>query len=431
MRRRRNQQQSGFALLFVFAMAAIIAITLYVALPRITFEAQRDKEELLIQRGEQYERSIQLYVRKFKRFPAKMEDLDNTNGIRFLRHHYVDPMTGKDEWRLIHAGPGGVLLDSLVKKQPTDKKFGTQSSITELAGVGALPESDTNVNLALRKRPSDAQSLPGTESSGGVPAGANPSAPIPPDPPQGTLPGAVGGIGNPPNPFLSGQNQAGQNQAGQNLAGTNQPGVNPAGGNFAGATAAGTNLPGRLGGTQNPAGSAVNSQAGGISVATSFGPATPTPTPTLVPGQTPVPPGVTQQIGTPAIGGQGATPNAQGSADAAKLIQGLLTSPRPGGLAGIQGSPVGGQTIGGGIAGVASTIKSGTGIKIYNEQDEYKKWEFVYDPSKEAQAAGAGVRQAAPAPGTPIGQQPAAPGNGVFGPAPGTPQTTPQTLTPK
>ena len=115
MKTRTGHGERGFALLFVFAMAAIIAITLYVAMPRITFEAQRDKEALLIERGEQYKRGIQLYVRKFKRFPAKMEDLDNANGIRFLRHHYKDPMTGKEEWRLIHAGPGGVLLDSLVK----------------------------------------------------------------------------------------------------------------------------------------------------------------------------------------------------------------------------------------------------------------------------------------------------------------------------
>ena len=167
----KHGRESGFALLFVFAMASILAISLYVVLPRVSFEAQRDKEGLLIERGEQYERGIELYVRKFKRYPAKMEDLDNANGIRFLRHHYTDPMTGKDEWRLIHAGPGGVLLDSLVKKDTDkDKKQATQSSISELLGTGGLPEpTEGATNPALRKRPSDQPGGP-SSANGGPPS---------------------------------------------------------------------------------------------------------------------------------------------------------------------------------------------------------------------------------------------------------------------
>ena len=220
-------KESGFALLFVFAMAAIVAITLYSVLPIISFEAQRDKEELLIERGGQYKRAIGLYVRKFKRYPAKMEDLDNANGQRFLRHHYTDPMTGKDEWRLIHAGPGGVLLDSLVKKNTDkDKKQSGQTAISELLGTGGLPEADPTANPALRKRPSDQQSAPGS-IAGATP----PNTPIPND----SAPPYAG-----------------------TLAGVTVPGTGPT------ATAAGAGLPDRLPPT-NPAGSAVNSQTGGIS----------------------------------------------------------------------------------------------------------------------------------------------------------------------
>src|SRR5688500_14112480 len=57
--------ESGFALLLVFAMAGAIAIMLYSQMPRVAFEAQRDKEELLIQRGEEYVRAIQLFVSKY------------------------------------------------------------------------------------------------------------------------------------------------------------------------------------------------------------------------------------------------------------------------------------------------------------------------------------------------------------------------------
>ena len=362
-RRPRQSKKSGFALLFVFAMAAIVAISLYSVLPIISFEAQRDKEELLIERGGQYKRAIGLYVRKFKRYPAKMEDLDSANGQRFLRHHYTDPMTGKDEWRLIHAGPGGILLDSLIKKDTDkDKKQTGPTSISELLGVGSVPETDPAATPGLRKRPSDQQSAPGT-----VAGTTPPNTPIPNDTP------------------------------GPKLTGT-----------LAGPTPPGGTLPDRLPPT-NAAGSAVNSQTGGISGGMGIG---------ATAAQ--VPPIVNQQIQNPAAPGlapAGATPNAQGANQAAALIQGLLTTPRPGGLAGLQNpTAAGNQTIGGGIAGIASTIKSGTGIKVYNDQEEYKKWEFIYDAAKEAQAAGAGVPAQGAVPGTPIGQ----PGlNGT--PAPGTP----------
>src|SRR5262249_32688913 len=89
------KRERGFAILLLFVMAAAIAITLYKELPRVAFEAQRDKEQLLIERGEQYSRSIQLYVRKWKKYPATIEELESTNQIRFLRTRYNDPMTGK------------------------------------------------------------------------------------------------------------------------------------------------------------------------------------------------------------------------------------------------------------------------------------------------------------------------------------------------
>src|SRR6185503_11937250 len=43
-----------------------------------------------------------------------------TNRMRFLRHKFEDPLTGKDDWRILHAGPGGMIIDSKVK---TDNKL--------------------------------------------------------------------------------------------------------------------------------------------------------------------------------------------------------------------------------------------------------------------------------------------------------------------
>ncbi len=84
----------------------------------MAFESERDKEQLLIDRGEQYKRAIQLYVIAVKKYPQKIEDLENTNEKRYLRQRYIDPMTGKDEWRLIHVNAAGMLTDSLVQKPP-------------------------------------------------------------------------------------------------------------------------------------------------------------------------------------------------------------------------------------------------------------------------------------------------------------------------
>ena len=68
------RRESGFALLLVFLMAATIAITLYMEIPRIAFETQRQKEELLIERGEQYKRAIKVFVSPQRRGALAFED---------------------------------------------------------------------------------------------------------------------------------------------------------------------------------------------------------------------------------------------------------------------------------------------------------------------------------------------------------------------
>jgi type II secretory pathway pseudopilin PulG len=94
---RHGRSESGFALLLVFLLAAVMAISLYLEIPRVAFETQRQKEQLLVERGEQYKRAIKLFVspKGIGHWPAKIEDLENTNNRRFLRHRFVDPFTGK------------------------------------------------------------------------------------------------------------------------------------------------------------------------------------------------------------------------------------------------------------------------------------------------------------------------------------------------
>src|SRR6266851_2663179 len=100
-------------------------------------ESERAKEQLLIDRGEQYKRAIQLFTKKAQRYPGDIKELESFQNQRFLRHRYVDPMTGKDEWRLIHI-QNGVLTDSLVSKP---KGAGDQKEASTTAGqyVGIQP----------------------------------------------------------------------------------------------------------------------------------------------------------------------------------------------------------------------------------------------------------------------------------------------------
>lgn len=108
VRSRVASSESGFLLLFVIFLAALMLIALAVAAPRIATSIQRDKEIELVHRGEQYKRAIKLYYRKFGTYPNSIDQLLDTNNIRFLRKKYTDPITGKDDWRIIHLGQAKV-----------------------------------------------------------------------------------------------------------------------------------------------------------------------------------------------------------------------------------------------------------------------------------------------------------------------------------
>jgi type II secretory pathway pseudopilin PulG len=96
--------ESGFILLAVLIILALLVLALSVAIPKVTTEIRRDKELELYHRGMEYAHAIRHYFKKFGRYPASIEQLQNTNELRFLRKRYKDPITGKDDWRLIHMG---------------------------------------------------------------------------------------------------------------------------------------------------------------------------------------------------------------------------------------------------------------------------------------------------------------------------------------
>ncbi len=360
-------------MLLVFAMAAAAAIFLYMQLPRVAFEAQRDREELLLQRGREYRRAVELYVRKNNRYPDKIEDLERQQDARFLRRRYKDPLTGKDDWRIIRINAAGELENSLVqKKRPVGGQL-----------TASAPADDANIaeNSALARQRSGEDLLANADFPGG---GAAAGAPV-----AGQTPGMPGeSPATPANPLDeglvplldAGGNLVQQGEQNADAAGQQQPqaGASP------GADAAPSGSQPRLGPggipiIENPAeaiarANAQTSQAQGG--------------------------GVPPAVGSPARTGDG-----QSGRSAAEIIGGLLTTPVPGGLEGIQqrrGLAQGAnaaQGFGAGIAGVASRFEM-KGIKVYEEQESIHKWEFVFDARQQAtrsqQNAGGGRNPTVP-----------------------------------
>src|SRR6476661_7424418 len=102
-RTRGSSSQSGYILLILMLAVTLLAIAAAAIAPTLAFQIRRDREEELIHRGVQYSRAVKKYVKKFGRYPTRLEDLENTNNIRTLRKRYKDPITGQD-FKLLHFG---------------------------------------------------------------------------------------------------------------------------------------------------------------------------------------------------------------------------------------------------------------------------------------------------------------------------------------
>jgi type II secretory pathway pseudopilin PulG len=111
----RRRKRAGFTLLMVVFMVAAMLIIVAAAAPNLLTEGRRQKEEEMVWRGQQYARAIGLYYRKFGKYPTRVEDMTRqTNGVRFLREPYTDPMNKDDgSWRFIYVGPNGQLIGSV------------------------------------------------------------------------------------------------------------------------------------------------------------------------------------------------------------------------------------------------------------------------------------------------------------------------------
>ena len=129
IRRRPKPSEEGYILVAVIFMLAILMISMMVAAPAIKKDIQRDRELETMQRGKQYARAIKMYYKKFNAYPPNVDALVKTSNIRFLRKKYIDPTTGKDEWKPVRLGQN---------KTPTAMGFfGQPMAGSTMAGIGS------------------------------------------------------------------------------------------------------------------------------------------------------------------------------------------------------------------------------------------------------------------------------------------------------
>jgi type II secretory pathway pseudopilin PulG len=106
----RNTREDGYILLTLVLIIALMAVVVTAVIIPLKFSMQRDQEEEMIHRGVQYSRAIRGYYKKFGRYPTRLEDLDNTNNLKYLRKHYKDPMNKNQDFKLLHFGDPGLSL---------------------------------------------------------------------------------------------------------------------------------------------------------------------------------------------------------------------------------------------------------------------------------------------------------------------------------
>jgi type II secretory pathway pseudopilin PulG len=107
---RRCPREKGYILLTLMLVVALMAIFSLGVLTEMKFAMQREQEQEMIHRGVQYSRAIRGYYKKFGRYPTRLEDLENTNNLRYLRKRYKDPLNQNRDFRLLHFGEPGVTL---------------------------------------------------------------------------------------------------------------------------------------------------------------------------------------------------------------------------------------------------------------------------------------------------------------------------------
>lgn len=176
-----DQGEEGFMLVGLIVAIFFILLVLSVAAPKVAKELRREQEVEAVHRGNQYVRAIRLYYRKNGHYPGSMEQLEKTNNIRFLRQQYVDPLTGKADWKLIHTGEAKTTVKGFFGQPLTGMAPGLGAAAglgsAGAIGAGATGPGQTGSGSAFGGSASGGGGLGGSSlgSGGGLGASSGPA----------------------------------------------------------------------------------------------------------------------------------------------------------------------------------------------------------------------------------------------------------------
>lgn len=351
--------EQGYLLLVVVALLALLLIAMAVAAPKIKDAIRRDHEFELQHRGMQYARGIKLYYKKFSAYPTNINQLMNTNNIKFLRKKYRDPITGNQVWRPVYFGQVGTGGNINPNCSTSGGSFnGSAGGGNSIFGSSGGSSSFGNSGSSFGNSGSSLGS-----SNGG---GSGPSF------------GSSGSSG-----FGSTPGTTGTDCNGTSTSGTN--GTNGQNGN--------------QNGNQNGPGSGNNVAANGTNANGTNGTG-PAAYPYIGPDtEVPDPAGFKTPLDS--FGG-GALGNTVAGGGFGSSTTNSSTFGGTGGTAGAGGAAVGGIGSGGQIVGVASLSHKESILSIKGK-NHYNDLEFIYDPTKDyggfAGLTGTGVGGGTQAPG--------------------------------
>jgi type II secretory pathway pseudopilin PulG len=131
--------EQGFMLVGLIVAIFIVLLVLGIAAPKMAQELKRDREVEAVHRGNQYVRAIQLYYRKSGSYPGSMDALAKGTPVKFLRQQYIDPFTGKSDWRIIHVGEAKTTVKGLFGQPLTGLApgLGSASGAASSGAIGA------------------------------------------------------------------------------------------------------------------------------------------------------------------------------------------------------------------------------------------------------------------------------------------------------
>ncbi len=152
----RNSSR-GYILITLMLFVSLLAIAALAIAPAIAHQIQRDREEEMMHRAVQYARGVRKFYKKFGRYPTRIEELENTNNMRFLRRRYKDPITGKD-FKILH------MTDIQLNNGPV---LPGQTGMVGAQGGGLRQAGPLEQNLP------QVTGLPGQSDAGGKAAGGD------------------------------------------------------------------------------------------------------------------------------------------------------------------------------------------------------------------------------------------------------------------